>query len=132
MKAIAICLLATVLGGCATVGTVRADTEPEPRHFRLEGVPGPQLMDYTEARDSLGHSYFLGVVVYVGIGWILCPILFGVMAMKPSTKPIGIVLLILWGIFFAAPRFLEFIALFVVLPTLVVGGIFKGAIKQLK
>jgi len=108
------------------------DQEPEQRHFRLEGVPGPQLLDYTEARDSEGHSELLGVVLYVGLGWILCPILFGVMAMKPSTKPIGIVLLVLWGIFFAAPRFLEFVALFVVLPGMIFVGGIKGILRQFK
>jgi hypothetical protein len=123
MRNILLCLVMAV----ACAGSVSAAGTKDPVQDSIG-----TLNQYTAERDANGYSYFWPVALYIGIGWILCPILFGVMAMKPGTRAIGIILLLLWGIFFAAPRILEFVALFVVLPCMIAGGLFKGAIKQLK
>lgn len=87
--------------------------------------PLPQLDDYTSRKNDVG------MFLYVGIFWIACP--FAILACLSVTglRPLGFVLLVAWG-FFAVPRMLEGIALFVFLPAMICIGLIKGVIRQFK
>jgi len=99
------------------------------RHFQFDTcseIPGLQLLDFTEEKDALG------TLLYIGIGWMLCPVLFLYLMCRPQTRAIGTVLFLAWLFLFMIPRVVEFIALFVVLPGMLAVGVIRGIIKRLK
>jgi hypothetical protein len=91
-------------------------------HGRLD-VSGPQLADYTSKKDAAGMFWYIGIV------WLFCPLILFSLLSHEGTRAIGVVLLIPYLIFIF-PRIIEAVALFVVLPAMIVVGIFKGIFKS--
>jgi len=57
---------------------------------------------------------------YIGVGWILCPLVILALLSNESKRGFGVLLLLAWLLFFAVPRWIEGFAVFIVLPGMVV------------
>jgi len=134
MRTIAICLAIVLGAGCAA-GLARADDSPygifmhgegnhEPSSARL-GVSGPQLDDHTSKQDAKG------MFLYIGIVWLLCPVVILAMLSSKELRPLGVILLVAYA-FFIIPRIIEGIALFVFLPAMAFVGVIRGIFRQFK
>jgi len=62
---------------------------------------------------------------YIFLVWLLPPIIIVSLLSTEGGKGLGVILLVIWGIFII-PRILEGVCLFVVLPFLVLVGMLKG------
>lgn len=94
-------------------------TNEPPGHL---DVIGPQLTDYTSKNDATGAFFYI-----LGI-WIVWPLVSLLLMVNTGTKPLGILLFIVW-VFVAASRWIEGVALFVVLPFMLIVGVVKSIFK---
>ncbi|MCY3018019.1 MAG: hypothetical protein NTW87_03175, partial [Planctomycetota bacterium] len=63
------------------------DRQSAEAHGRLD-VSGPQLADYTSKKDAVGMFWYIGLV------WILCPLVIFALLSHEGSRGIGVILLI--------------------------------------
>jgi len=94
--------------------------------------------DITAQRSDAGSDNGLpwkdgtGLLMRIAFCWI-APFCVSVLLMAgDKTKPIGIIIFLIWLFCFVIPNAIEGFALFIVLPGMIITGILKGIVKGLK